>query len=174
MQVTNPVSEGASSTAVVDGLGDHRLVHFSCHPTPEKANPLDVSFVLHGGDRLTLLRIVRSYVPSLNLRSLQRATRRSVRKIAFRTKGRTLCRPYNIAGSRARSGRCGRGVGIGRYRRTGPRQARLQVIVLQKEGIPYYEKSAGALQDAVPKLRSQKISLERWVNFVRYGACTRT
>ena len=159
MQVTSPVSEGASSTAVVDGLGDHRLVHFSCHGTPEKANPLDVSFVLHGGDRLTLLRIVRSYVPSLNLRSLQRATPRSVRKIAFQTKGCTLYRPYNIASFGARSGRCGRRVGVGRYRRTGPRQARLQVIVLQKEGIPYYEKSAGALQDALPKLMVRRFPL---------------
>jgi hypothetical protein len=36
---------------------------------------------------------------------------------------------------------------------------------------PYYKRSAGALRDAVKKLRKKRwITLERWVNFVHYGA----
>ena len=39
------------------------------------------------------------------------------------------------------------------------------------EGIPYYERSAKALQGAVQKLRRKKGGgMERWVNFVHYGA----
>jgi len=35
----------------------------------------------------------------------------------------------------------------------------------------YYEKTAGALRDAVLNLRRKGgITLERWVNFVHYGA----
>ena len=38
-------------------------------------------------------------------------------------------------------------------------------------GVPYYERSAGALRDATQKLREKRgITLERWVNFVHYGA----
>jgi CHAT domain-containing protein len=38
-------------------------------------------------------------------------------------------------------------------------------------GVPYYERTAGALRDATQKLREKRgISLERWVNFVHYGA----
>jgi hypothetical protein len=33
-----------------------------------------------------------------------------------------------------------------------------------------YEKSARALRHATQKLRTKGISLERWVNFVHYGA----
>ena len=41
----------------------------------------------------------------------------------------------------------------------------------QDTGVPYYEKSAGALRDAIQRLREKRgITLERWVNFVHYGA----
>jgi hypothetical protein len=39
------------------------------------------------------------------------------------------------------------------------------------ERVPYYERSAKALRDAVQKLRREKrVRMERWVNFVHYGA----
>lgn len=38
-------------------------------------------------------------------------------------------------------------------------------------GVPYYERSAEALRDATQKLRGKRgMSLERWVNYVHYGA----
>ncbi|KAH9032882.1 hypothetical protein EDB85DRAFT_2231220 [Lactarius pseudohatsudake] len=41
----------------------------------------------------------------------------------------------------------------------------------KKTGVPYYERSAKALRDAAKKLRRKRgITLERWVNFVHYGA----
>ena len=41
----------------------------------------------------------------------------------------------------------------------------------REEGIPYHERSAKALRFAVKKLRrKRRITLERWVNFVHYGA----
>jgi CHAT domain-containing protein len=40
-----------------------------------------------------------------------------------------------------------------------------------QNGVPYHERSARALQISVKKLRKQRgITLERWVNFVHYGA----
>jgi CHAT domain-containing protein len=39
------------------------------------------------------------------------------------------------------------------------------------ERIPYYERSAKALRDTVQKLkRKKRIGMERWVDFVHYGA----
>jgi hypothetical protein len=39
------------------------------------------------------------------------------------------------------------------------------------EGVPYYQKIAEALRDAVKKLqRTKRANMERWVNLVRYGA----
>jgi hypothetical protein len=38
-------------------------------------------------------------------------------------------------------------------------------------GVAYYERTARALRDAVKKLRRKRgVPLERWVNFVHYGA----
>jgi CHAT domain-containing protein len=38
-------------------------------------------------------------------------------------------------------------------------------------GVPYHERSARALRDAVQSLRRKKrLPLEQWVNFVHYGA----
>ena len=40
-----------------------------------------------------------------------------------------------------------------------------------QNGVPYHERSARALQTAVKKLRNKRgVTLERWVNFVHYGA----
>ena len=40
-----------------------------------------------------------------------------------------------------------------------------------QNGVPYHERSARALQTAVQKLRRKRgITVERWVNFVHYGA----
>jgi hypothetical protein len=37
-------------------------------------------------------------------------------------------------------------------------------------GVPYHERSAMALQDAIRSLREEKgLPLEQWVNFVHYG-----
>ncbi|KAH9171594.1 hypothetical protein EDB89DRAFT_1093378 [Lactarius sanguifluus] len=41
----------------------------------------------------------------------------------------------------------------------------------REQGVPHYERSARALRDAARKLRRKEgITLERWVNFVHYGA----
>ena len=41
----------------------------------------------------------------------------------------------------------------------------------REQGTPYHERSAKALRFAVKKLRKKRrISHERWVNFVHYGA----
>jgi hypothetical protein len=40
-----------------------------------------------------------------------------------------------------------------------------------QESVPFHERTASALRDAVKKLRRKKgVTLERWVNFVHYGA----
>ncbi len=39
------------------------------------------------------------------------------------------------------------------------------------QGVPYYERTAKAFRNAVRKLRRESgMTLERWVNFVHYGA----
>jgi CHAT domain-containing protein len=39
-----------------------------------------------------------------------------------------------------------------------------------KEGVPYYERSSRALAVAIRMLRGRGVRLERWVNYVHFGA----
>src|SRR5712691_12788659 len=62
--VTTLVSKKATPFAVVKRLQDHRFAHFSCHGELEMGKPFDASFKLYQGQRLTLLEIIRSRLPS--------------------------------------------------------------------------------------------------------------
>jgi hypothetical protein len=62
--VTTLVSESATPSAVTKHLQDHRFAHFTCHGSLETGKPFDASFRLYNGERLTLLEIIRSRLPS--------------------------------------------------------------------------------------------------------------
>jgi len=45
------------------------------------------------------------------------------------------------------------------------------MFLSNEPGVPYHERSAQALRDAVRSIRMEKrLPLEQWVNFVHYGA----
>ncbi|KAI9441239.1 hypothetical protein H4582DRAFT_2205741 [Lactarius indigo] len=60
ISVAGLISDGATRATVIHGFQKHRLAHFACHGNPEPGKPFEAPFELHGGDRLTLLDIVRS------------------------------------------------------------------------------------------------------------------
>ena len=170
VQVTSLISEDATSSAVVDGLGSHQLVHFACHGMLERAKPFDASFELHGDDRLTLLEIVRSRrLPSAEFAFLAACHTAELTEDSVSDEGLHLVAAMQYCGFRSAVGTMWAMADI-----DGPDLAKhfyRSMFAKRKKGIPYYERSAEALRDAVQKLRrKRKISLERWVNFVHYGA----
>ncbi|KAH9040402.1 CHAT domain-containing protein [Lactarius pseudohatsudake] len=66
-EVTSLISEAATPAAVIDGFRHHQFVHFACHGTLEAGKPFEAGFELHGDERLTLLEIVRSHLPTAEL-----------------------------------------------------------------------------------------------------------
>ncbi|KAH9027745.1 hypothetical protein EDB84DRAFT_1677426 [Lactarius hengduanensis] len=81
--VTSLISEAATPAAVIDGFRHHQFVHFACHGTLEAGKPFEAGFELHGDERLTLLEIVRSHLPTAELAFLSachtaEATERSI------------------------------------------------------------------------------------------------
>ncbi|KAI9433884.1 hypothetical protein H4582DRAFT_2101246 [Lactarius indigo] len=121
--------------------------------TPAAEKPFDAGFELHGGERLTLLEIVRSDLPTA--------------EFAFLSACHTAeyCGFKSVIGTMwAMVDEDGRDLAKHFYKA-------LFSTSRRTEGIPYHERSAKALQFAVKKLRRKRhISLERWVNFVHYGA----
>ncbi|KAH8986004.1 hypothetical protein EDB92DRAFT_1781287, partial [Lactarius akahatsu] len=62
--VTALISRPASPGSVVEGLRDHRFAHFCVSRKSGGRHAIDASFQLRGGERLTLLEIVRSRLPN--------------------------------------------------------------------------------------------------------------
>ncbi|KAH9060651.1 CHAT domain-containing protein [Lactarius vividus] len=159
----------ATQRSVTKQLPHYRMVHFACHGTLELERPFDTAFLLRGGERLSLLDIVRSRLSTAELAVL------SVCHAAEWTDAHTpdealhLTAAMQYCGFRSAVGTLwamadtdGRDLAEHFYRR---------VFAEEERVVPLGERSARALRDAVRKLRRKKgVSLERWVNFVHYGA----
>ncbi|KAH9959332.1 CHAT domain-containing protein [Russula dissimulans] len=144
--VTTLTGELATSTATLEHLRDHRFLHISSHGELETGKPFDASFKLNKGTRLTLLEIVRSQLPTAEFAFLSACHTAEITEESIPDEGLHLAAAVQYCGFRS-------------------------VVGTRWEGIPYQERTAEALRDAVRRLRRKRgMTLERWVNFVHYGA----
>ena len=166
--VTSLISEAATPNTVIDGFQHHRFVHFACHGTLETGKPFDAGFELHGEARLTLLDIVRANLPAAEFAFLSACHTAEVTEGSVVDEGLHLAAAVQYCGFRSVVGTMwamadedGRDLAKSFYK----------ALFANSRGTPYHEKSAKALRFAVKKLREKRrITLERWVNFVHYGA----
>ena len=169
--VTALVSEMATPTTVVERLRDHRFTHFVCHGLLKTGEPFDASFELHGGSRLTLLEIIRSHLPTAEFAFLSACHTAELTDESIADEGLHLAAALQYCGFRSVVGTMwamadtdGRDLSKQFYKSVFSDRA-------GRRGVPYYARSAEALRDAAKKLRRKRgITLERWVNFVHYGA----
>ncbi|KAH9025971.1 CHAT domain-containing protein [Lactarius pseudohatsudake] len=167
--VTSLVSSEATPASVVEGLRGIRLAHFACHGVLETGKPFEASFRLHGGSRLTLLDIVRSRLPGAEFAFLSCCHAAEITEESLADEGLHLTAAMQYCGFRSVVGTMwemadtdGRDLA---------KNFNKSLFSSEKPGVPYYERTAEALRDATGKLREKRgISLERWVNFVHYGA----
>ncbi|KAH9025937.1 CHAT domain-containing protein [Lactarius pseudohatsudake] len=167
--VADLVSGKATPSSVAEGLRGSRFAHFACHGVLEAGKPFDASFGLHGGSRLTLLDIARSRLPDAEFAFLSCCHAAEITQDSVADEALHLTAAMQYCGFRSVVGTMwemadtdGRDLARGFYK---------SLFSSQETSVPYYERSAGALRDAARKLRGKRgISLERWVNFVHYGA----
>jgi hypothetical protein len=170
-EVTSLISEAAIPATVIEGFRHHQFVHFACHGTLKAGKPFEAGFKLHGGEHLTLLDIVRSHLPTAEFAFLSACHTAEVTEGSAADEGLHLAAAVQYCGFRSVVGTMwamvdedGRDLAKHFYKA-------LFSTSRREEGIPYHERSAKALRFAVKKLRGKKrITLERWVNFVHYGA----
>ncbi|KAF8257823.1 CHAT domain-containing protein [Lactarius quietus] len=169
VMVTGLVSSEATPTSVVEGLRGSRFAHFACHGELETGKPFEASFKLHGDSRLTLLDIVRSQLPDAEFAFLSCCHTAEITEESVADEALHLTAAMQYCGFRSVVGTMwemadtdGRDLAKNFYK---------SLFASEETGVPYYERSAGALRDATQKLRGKRgITLERWVNFVHYGA----
>ncbi|KAI9452961.1 CHAT domain-containing protein [Lactarius psammicola] len=170
-EVTSLISEAATPAAVIDGFHHHPFVHFACHGTLEAGKPFEAGFELHKDERLTLLEIVRSHLPTAEFAFLSACHTAEVTEGSVADEGLHLAAAVQYCGFRSVVGTMwamvdedGRDLAEIFYKA-------LFSTSRREQGVPYHERSAKALRFAVKKLRRKRwITLERWVNFVHYGA----
>ena len=167
--VVTLISKKATPSAVVEHLQDHQFAYFSCHGILETGKPFDASFKLYQGQRLTLLDIIRSQIPSAEFAFLSACHMAELTEESITEEGLHLSSTVQYSGFWSVVG-------------TMWAMADIDGQVLAKhfyasvfsdkwKGVPYYERMAEALWDAVQVLRRKNnVTTERWVNFVHYGA----
>ncbi|KAH9162901.1 CHAT domain-containing protein [Lactarius sanguifluus] len=167
--VVDLVSSEATASSVVEGLRGSHFAHFACHGVLEIGKPFEASFKLHGDSRLTLLDIVRSRLPDAEFAFLSCCHAAEITEASVADEALHLTAAMQYCGFRSVVGTMwemadtdGRDLAKNFYK---------SLFSSQETGMPYYERSAGALRDAIQKLRGKRgTTLERWVNFVHYGA----
>ena len=167
--VTTLTWETATPPATLEHLRNHRFLHISCHGELKTGKPFDASFKLNQGTRLTLLDIVRSQLPTAELAFLSACHTAEITEESIADEGLHLAAAVQYCGFRSVVGTMWAMADI-----DGPDLAGYfyrSVFSDRRGGIPHYERTAEALRDAVRRLRRKKnMMLERWVNFVHYGA----
>ncbi|KAH8990050.1 CHAT domain-containing protein [Lactarius hatsudake] len=168
--VTTLVSEKATPSTVVAGLRDHRFVHFVCHGLLETGKPFDASFELHGSN-LTLLQIVRSQLPAAEFAFLSACHTAELTEDSIADEGLHLTDAMQFCGFRSVIGTMWAMADTDGAYLSKHFYKSIFSESSGRRGLPHYERSARALQFAVKKLRRKRgVTLERWVNFVHYGA----
>jgi CHAT domain-containing protein len=170
-RATTLIGATATPSVVLKCLRDHRFVHIVCHGLLEPGKPFDSSFKLYQGKRLSLFDIVQSQLPNAEFAFLAAChtaelTDESPADEALHlTAAMQYCGFRSVVGTMwAMADTDGQVLTQNFYK---------SVFCSRKQGVPYYERTAEALRDAVVRLRRRRgrgMSLERWVNYVHYGA----
>ena len=161
--------EKAIPDSTIERLKHHRFAHISSHGMLEMGKPFDAFFKLYGGTRLTLLDIVRSRLPNAEFAFLSACHTAEITEESISNEGLHLAAAVQYSGFRSVVGTMWEMADI-----DGPVVARSfykSVFSDRWKGIPYYKRTAEALRDAGRDLRRKhNMTLERWVNYVHYGA----
>jgi len=168
-KVTTLFGAKAKPTAVLEGMRHHPFVHIVCHGILNPGKPFETSFKLHKGKRLLLLDIVRSQLPDAEFAFLSACHTAELTEESISDEVLHLAASMQFCGFRSVVGtmwamkdKDGRDLTKYFYE---------SVFSYETQDVPYHERTAEALRDAVKKLRRKGgMTLERWVNYVHYGA----
>jgi CHAT domain-containing protein len=173
-RATTLIGATAMPSALLERLWDHQFIHIVYHRLLEPGKPFDSSFQLYWGKHLSLLDIVQSQLPNAEFAFLTACHAAELTDESPSDEALHVAAAMQYCGFRNVSGTVwatadtdGHDLAENFYK---------SVFSGKKRGLPYHERTTEALRGAdiaVVRLRRKKgigMSLERWVNYVHYGA----
>jgi len=170
-RTTTLIGATATPSVVLERLRDHQFVHIVCHGLLEPGKPFNSSFKLYQDERLSLLDIVQSQLPNAEFAFLAACHTAELTDESPADEALHIAAAMQYCGFRSIVGTMwamadedGRDLAENFYK---------SVFSEWKQRVYYHERTAEALRDAVVRLRRKKgrgMTLERWVNYVHYGA----
>ena len=165
------IGDKATPRAILKNLKKRQLVHISSDESSKTENLLTF-FKLYEGTHLALLDIVRSGLPTAEFAFLSgchiaKLTNKSTADEELHLAGIVqYCGFRSVVGTMwSMADKDGSDVAKNFY------SSMFSLSLSRWQGLPYHERAAEALRDAVNVLRSERgMTLERWANFVHYGA----
>jgi CHAT domain-containing protein len=170
-QATTLIGTTATPPGVLERLQNHRFVHIVSHGVLESGKPFNSCFKLHNGKQLSLLDIVRSQLPHAEFAFLAACHTAEMTDESPSDEALHLAAAMQYCGFRSVVGTMWAMADTDGQDLAGNFYTSL--FSGRRKGVHYYERTAEALRDAVVKLRRRRgreMSLERWVNYVHYGA----
>jgi hypothetical protein len=166
--VTSLISQNATPITVLDGLRHHQFCHFACHGVLTTGKPFDASLILYNEEPLMLLDIVRSRLPAGECAFLATCHTAELSDESMPDEVLHLSAAMQYSGFRSVIGTMWAMADVdGQYL---AKYFYESMFSDERQGVPYYERSARALALAVRMLRGRGVSPERWVNYVHFGA----
>jgi hypothetical protein len=172
LEVTCLTPGNVTAATLLNQLPLHRLADIGYHGVLEDGKPFSASFRLHARDHLTILDLVRLRLPICEFAFLPGSHTAELTEGSIPGEALHIAAAVQYLGCRSVIGSIwetldadGQNLAkdvyfsmfAGNDCRTSPR-------------VPYYERSARALRDAVKKMRDLGVPLARWVGFVHFGA----
>ena len=168
-EASSLIGARATRASVMKHLSEHCMGHFACHGTLNPERPFDAAFLFSGEERLMLLDIIRSRLATAELAFLsvchaaEWTDANAPDEALHLTAAMQYCGFRSVVGTLwAMADIDGRDISAHFY---------THMFAEGRLGVRIGDRSAVGLRDAVQRLRRKKgVTLERWVNFVHYGA----
>ena len=169
LSVKSLISENATRSAVRKGIREHEFCHFACHGVLNPGKPFSSALGLYNKEQLTLLDIAQSRLTAGECAFLAICSAAELSDVSMPDEVLHLCAAVQSSGFRSVIGTLWRMAD-----KDGPDLAKYfyeSIFSDKRQKVPYHERSAEALAEAVRRLRDEKqVTVERWVNYTHIGA----
>ena len=168
LQITSLTPGNVTAATLLDQLPLHWLADIGYHGVLEEGKPFNASLRFHTRDYLTILDLVRLRRPICEFAFLPGSHTAELTEGSIPGEALHFAAAVQYLGCRSVIGSIWET--LDKDGQNLAKDVYSSMFLGEDHGVPYYERAARALRDAVKKMRDRGMPLARWVSFVHFGA----